>query len=351
MQLKGFLRSAVSGRGISFLRLAGPMNQFFRLSFLSTLIAEGIHARLAGGPVPLDALLEDFGGPANREALASFLRMGVELKELRLGPGGYSLRGRLSKALVKPENDALAALLHEVVLLSHETLTRSPALMRQGKGFPFPERYGPLIARSSRVLEDLVGAVVDQVVPVRGPCRLLEVGCGCGVHIQRACRRNPALQAVGLELQEDVARFAQENMAAWGLDGRVEIRRVDVRAYRPAEPFDLVTLHNNIYYFPADARGELASRLKTMLRPGGRLVLTTGCQGGSPLMEYLNLHCIMTDGLAALPDPEPFADELRRAGYDPVVRTPLLPRRMDSFHAFVATRPQAGPARGPARAG
>jgi len=329
----------LNGNAFSFLFLAGPMNNFFRMSFLSTLISEGIHLQLANGPTPLEELAETFGGPANREALESFLKIGVELKELKLGPKGYSLRGRLLKRLVKPENDAYAALLNEVVLLSHETITKSPSLLREGKCFDFPEVYGELIARSSRVLEDVLFSVVDEVVPARGEFRMLEVGCGSGIYIRRACSRNPDLTAVGLELQEDVARFTENNLSAWGLGGRVEIRNTDVREFRADEEFDLVTLHNNIYYFPAGSRADLAAHLKTLLKPGGCLTFTTGCQDGSPLMEYLNLHCIMTEGLDALPYPEQFEGQLKSAGFRPVKSKRLIPRQMDSFYAFIAKKP------------
>ena len=41
--------------------------------------------------------------------------------------------------------------------------------------------------------------VIDRIVPSEGPCRTLEVGCGSGVTIRRACQRNAELRAVGLE--------------------------------------------------------------------------------------------------------------------------------------------------------
>ena len=42
------------------------------------------------------------------------------------------------------------------------------------------------------------GPVVDSVIPARGPCRLLEVGCGSGAYISGACERTPELEALGL---------------------------------------------------------------------------------------------------------------------------------------------------------
>ncbi len=39
---------------------------------------------------------------------------------------------------------------------------------------------------------------------------LLEVGCGSGIYIKRACELNPLLTAVGLEVQQSVADFTRE---------------------------------------------------------------------------------------------------------------------------------------------
>ncbi len=345
MRPRTLLKMIREGRVATFLLLARPMNQFLRLTFLSTLVQEGLHTRLAEGPVSLEDLAVAYGGTEGGEALESFLNLGLRLKEIELGPRGYRLRSPLIRRLAKPDNDGFAALLTEVVLLAHETITRAPSLIRSRSAFPFPERYGELIARSSTALQDLLFSVVDEVVPARGPFRLLEVGCGSGLYIRRACERNPGLTAVGLELQEKVARFAEANLRAWGLGGRVEIRNTDIRRFESRERFDLVTLHNNIYYFARADRADLAAHLKDLLKPGGRLVITTGCRGGSPLMEYLNLHCVLTEGLDALPEPRQLVQQLEGAGFRPVESKRLLPARAESFYAFLARKPLEGSAR------
>ena len=78
--------------------------------------------------------------------------------------------------------------------------------------------------------------------------RLLEVGCGSGTYIRYATDRNSELTALGLELQPQVADMARRNLAAWGLSDRAEIETGDIRERKPTPVFDLVTLHNNLYY-------------------------------------------------------------------------------------------------------
>ena len=39
--------------------------------------------------------------------------------------------------------------------------------------------------------------------------------------------------------------------------------------FKCSAPFDLATLHQNIYYFPVDTRVELLQTLLGLLKPGG----------------------------------------------------------------------------------
>jgi len=41
-----------------------------------------------------------------------------------------------------------------------------------------------------------------------------------------------------------------------------------------------MTLHDNVYYFPVDARVDLLRRFLGLLKPGGQLLITSGCQDG-----------------------------------------------------------------------
>jgi cyclopropane fatty-acyl-phospholipid synthase-like methyltransferase len=194
---------------------------------------------------------------------------------------------------------------------------------------------GELIARSSRILEPYILEIVDSVVPEKGAIHLLEVGCGSGVYIRRACLRNPELQAVGLELQPVVADLARQNIQAWGLAERVRVDRGDIRTYTRPERFDLVTLHNNIYYFPIPERLDLIRRLASFLNPGGKIVVTSACQGFQSTM-MLNLWAEMTEGFGALPEADALWDLISQAGFSSLRKIELFSG--GGFFAFIGSK-------------
>jgi SAM-dependent methyltransferase len=223
----------------------------------------------------------------------------------------------------------------EVCTLHHDLIVQTPARLRENRPFQFDDTNGQLIARSSRILEPYIFEVVDSVVPEKGAYRLFEVGCGSGVYIQRACQRNPRLYAMGLELQPEVADFARQNMRLWGLSERVTVDTRDIRTYDSPECFDLITLHNNIYYFPVQERLSIIQRLANFLTPGGKIVLTTGCQG-SQSTQLLNLWGEMTEGAGPLPEVDAVCDLLSQAGFHFLKKIVLLPG--GSFYSFTGIK-------------
>ncbi|MFY3135191.1 SAM-dependent methyltransferase [Achromobacter xylosoxidans] len=310
---------------------------FYRLSFLAALSASGLMARLADGPIPLAQLAADStaGDAAGaREALRAWLQMGCRLGLLQRGPEGYALRG-LARKLARPENDATLALVQEAASMHHRLILQTPAKLRQGELWDLENQDGELTARSSRALEPFLVDAIRRFVPRTGPCRLLEVGCGSAIYIRHAALHNPDLTATGLELQPRVARLAQENIQAWGLRDRVTIETGDIRQWELSPAYDLVTLYNNIYYFPVHERVALLARVRQLLKPAGQLLLATCCQGGNAGMEALNLWGASNRHGGRLPGSDEMRLQLRDAGYANVEVSRLIPG--DSFFAFRAT--------------
>jgi 4-hydroxy-2,2'-bipyrrole-5-carbaldehyde O-methyltransferase len=303
----------------------------YRLAFLSAAATDGLLARLRGGPIPAQQLLAELApDPAVREGLVAWLAIGVRLGELSL-----DVQGRLARRLAEADHDAMAALVEEAASLHYDMLRDLPARAREARPMTLADQDGRLIARSSRVLEPILGEAVDDVVPARGAVRLLEIGCGSGIYIRRAAARNPQLTALAVELQPEVAAAARENIRAWGLESRATLEVGDVR-HRAAEPaFDLATLHNNIYYFRVAERGSLLRHVRGFLRPGGRLLVTTGCQGGSPMMDLLNLWAASTAGCGPLPVADELVAQIKEAGFAEARSKRLVPG--ESFFAFVGS--------------
>jgi SAM-dependent methyltransferase len=317
----------------SLLRLT---TSYQRACFLSAAGRSGLLRALARGSASLDQIAGELGvALTDREALAEWLEVGVRVRVLgRSDDRSYGLRGPLARALAGEANDDMLALLTETVDLHRTLLLETPLRLRQGRGFTLADQVGDLIARSSRVLEPAVREAIEEVIPRKGALRLLEIGCGSGIYLRYAAQRNPHLTAVGLELQRDVAALASRNLRMWGLSARATIEVGDIIERAPERSFDVATLHNNIYYFPTDGRTKLLAHVRSFLRPGGRLLLTTGCRGGSAGMTVLSLWGAVTRGCGPLPEPEELATQLRQAGFRSVTSRNLL-APFERFYAFV----------------
>lgn len=318
-------------------KLLKTSHELYRASFISTALSEGIYDILRDGPVDIERLCDELEPGLSREGMEAWLNLGVSLGELKLGPQGYSIKGSLSKKLILPENDPYRAVLEEIAIHHYNYVVRTPSILKKKELFTYDEADGELIARSSRVSEPVIMEVVEDSVPRSGPFKLLEVGCGSGVYIKRACERNPSLRALGLELDPQVAEFARNNIKSWGFEDRVTIEASDVREYRGESQFDLATLHQNIYYFKVDERAELARGLIELIKPGGHLLLTTACQGGGPVLQAINIWVTVTEGYDALPYPDQLCEQLNAAGFSKVQKKKLIP--YDSFWAFIAQKP------------
>lgn len=336
MSFKPFFRLLRDGRLSTLLGANAQLKSFYKLTYLAAAGEAGLLHRLATGPATLGALAEFCGANGQgKEALEAWLQMGVRLSLLSLGPRGYALRG-LAKALALPENDAALAMVEEVAGLHHKLIAGTIPKIRSGELWSLDDQDGTLIARSSRVLEGFQAEAIQRTFPSRGALRLLEIGCGSGVYLRYAVARNPSLTAVGVELQPAVAEVARANLRDWGLEGRVQVEEGDIRSKTPGELFDIATLYNNIYYFPVEERVALLQHVASFLKPGGFLLLTTCCQGGSLGTEGLNLWGAATRGAGRLPAEGELVSQLRHAGYRTVKTINLVPG--DRFVAFQAFR-------------
>ncbi len=339
MKLATLVSIARTGELQLHLRIQRLLNPVYRAFFLHGASSHGVLARLARGPVSFEALAADFApAPNARRRLTAWLRVGLALGELSLGPDGYDLRGKLAKQLADPANDAFAALLEEAVTLDRELLICTPSLAASDNESTLADqqKYGRMVARSSRVLEPYVFEALAGVLPTEGGFRLLDAGCGAGGYLRFCAARNTQLTAIGLELQPDVAALAQDNLRKWHLEERVSIETGDIRN-RAVEPvFDLVTLHNNIYYFPVEDRVDLLARLRDSLKTNGRVLITTACQDGQPAIEILNLWAESTKGCGALPKATEMLSQFRSAGFTAVHSKRLIPGY--NYRSFIGTK-------------
>jgi len=323
------------------LRFKMLFTSFYRLCFLASMADSIILKKLSQGPVLPENLTQSFTkGPCNGNAAEAWLRLGARLGLLKQNDKGYSLKGFMARKMAAPGNDAIRALVCEVASLHHLYIMQTPLKIEQGTAWKPGDqngKYDDLIARSSRTLEPFLFELIDHIFPESEPCRLLEVGCGHGGYIIHAAAMNTRLNAVGLELDSHVVETARRNIQIMGMQDRVEIVAEDVRNYQAFELFDMLTLYNNIYYFPLEERIELLRQLRRLLKPNGKILIATGCMNGSIEFELVNLIHGSTDGWGRLPHKEEMLQQLSEAGFEHNSAINIVPG--NKYYAFTGYNP------------
>lgn len=100
--------------------------------------------------------------------------------------------------------------------------------------------------------------------------RVLDVGCGWGSFALHAARRY-GVDVVGVTLSAEQAALASKRVAEAGLTDRVEIRIQDYRDVNDG-PFDAISSIGMSEHVGSEQMPRYTSRLRDLLRPGGRLL-------------------------------------------------------------------------------
>ena len=335
MRLSTLFSLGMSGRAWLLLSLVRLSRPFYRLCFLASASSSGILRMLARGPVSFDRIASELvPDPACRDALTGWLKVGCALGELQQTSEGYVLRGYLARRLAESQNDDMAAFF-ELVGTSHsKVLLEGLRRLKQGKKFTFDDYDRGMVARGSRIAAPFICEVMDRILPRQGPYRILDVGCGSGIYLRHATTRNADLTAVGIELEESVARIALDNLRNWGILEKASIEQGNILHWQPQAEFDLVTLHNGIYYFPVADRLPLLRHLRRFVRPAGRILLTTNCQGGgTDMKEVLSFLMSATEGCGRLPTVKEMLEQLEQAQFTTQPPIRLIPT--EPLYAFI----------------
>lgn len=309
---------------------------FFRIHFLWAMSATGLLVRLRSW-ASREELAKDFGvgDPGLLEAL---LDVGVALRELTCDGSRYRIKGKRSEALARQGGDALVAALDEYVTYHSAVYRDLPGRLSDGRPGEYLRDKGPLVARSSRMLEPFMVDFVRRTVAGKGTMRLLEVGCGSGIYLRHASGANPSLTGIGIDIEGDVVRETSARLVAWGIDDRFKILLADARSASPElrGPFDLITLYNNIYYFRIGERTSLLTGLRERLCPGGALAIISLFDGGSAAAAHFDFVLRSTAGCAAMGTLEELVRQLRESGFGEITSVKLMPGQ--PFHGVIARR-------------
>jgi cyclopropane-fatty-acyl-phospholipid synthase len=128
-------------------------------------------------------------------------------------------------------------------------------------------------SRGARTLEEAQEAKLELVCSKLGLSsgeRVLDVGCGWGSFALHAAR-NHGVHVVGITLSEPQAQLARERADRAGLADQVDLRVADYRELRD-EQFDAIASIGMVEHVGAERIDVYASRLASLLRPGGRLL-------------------------------------------------------------------------------
>lgn len=146
-------------------------------------------------------------------------------------------------------------------------------MSRAGRGGVLTE-YRELAARYDRRWSAYIEATLHETMlrlPLRRGNRLLDVGCGTGVLLERVRALDLRLRAMGADPSSEMLDVARRRLARAGLLTRSLAEALPF----PDEAFDVVVSTSALHYFsdPAKALEEMGR----VLRPGGRLVITDWC--------------------------------------------------------------------------
>jgi SAM-dependent methyltransferase len=173
-------------------------------------------------------------------------------------------------------------------------------------------------AEWSPLLWDRVGAVSTAVAAPRAGERVLDACCGAGAATLPAGRAvGPSGHVDAVDLSAGLLEVGRRRARAEGLDA-VSFHRADLMSWT-GDPYDAVVCVFGVFFLPdMDAA---AARLVDLLRPGGRLVVTTwerGCVEPvvGPFAEAAAAVHTAAGGVAPRPSPAVWANYARVDGAD-----------------------------------
>lgn len=195
------------------------------------------------------------------------------------------------------------------------------------------ERYSRLMADSQRlVAEDTLAAV-----SLRGARRLVDVGGGTGVFIERVGQRHPGLELELFDLPE-VLEAARARLAGTALAGRLQFSPGSFRAGALPAGADVITLVRVLYDHDDDTVRGLLARAHAALPEGGRLIVSEPMSGGArpdPVTDVYFAFYTMAMGTGRTRSAEAIAALCREAGFRQARQVPTRRSYVTSVVAAV----------------
>ena len=300
------------------LRVMRDWQAFLRMQFLFAAYESDLLSALTSA-CSREKLVERLG-VKRLDLLDALLDMGQAVGELGRTGECFYLKGKRARAIVGDKGDLLAALIQANVTYYSDAYRHAAGRLRGEALGDDLEKIGDVVARFSKGVEFIIEKFVSTVASGKKPLRVLDVGCGSGIHLKNVYAVNPHATGAGLEIDPVVVKQAKENITEWGLTDRFDIFHGDIR--NPPEAitgsFELITLYNILYYFEEKDRTELLLKAHSLLSPGGVLavVMNFHSEGRDISAANLNMVNCSLKGLTPLPGLKETTSLLKQCGYD-----------------------------------
>ncbi|MBB3087021.1 SAM-dependent methyltransferase [Geodermatophilus sabuli] len=290
-----------------------------RLQLIAAALDLGLLDALDEGPASTEQLAGRLGA-VEQDLLVAYLRV-LAAAGVITGEGSWRLT-RFGRAVV---GDDVVRASYEGFGGYHTELYRDlPALLRGGPGRRDTAEQGEVIARLSAAIYPLIRDLLVRTVTERRPRRVLDIGCGAGLHLAAMLEAAPDVTGIGVDVDPDTAALARRTLSERGLADRASVEAVDIQkalaAGRPGaltDRIDLALLANVIYYVPVDERVELLRAVAHLLAPGGALVVVTTVAGPQLFSRHLDLLLRAQEGRMELPAVDVLLGQLREVGLQP----------------------------------
>lgn len=321
---RAFIRLLLIPNKLAMFSLVRWMAAQVQLMTLSSLHRAGVLQHLSR-PRTLEELAED-AQVTEVTLLRHLLDLGVKRRLLRFRDGRYAARSALARSLAKDPAGPVASMLQEATTYHLEVFDGLPRRMEGEGPQPYLERYGEIVAQSSRIMAPWIEDFTARNFGAEGGLRILELGCGSGEYLRGYAELHKGHHGIGIDYDAKVVTAAQTLLTESRIEDRFSVLQADMRDGDtwPEGPFDRVTAHQSVYYFDAEERQGLWKRCREHLTEDGSLIIVTPTSGG-PMSDYFSLILLSTTGCHRLPSLETLEEELQAAGFRSLRRERLIP--------------------------
>ncbi len=167
----------------------------------------------------------------------------------------------------------------------------------------------------SRLTESKAAALMLQLADIHDGEDILEVACGTGVVFEQIVRQNPSGTNIGIDLSPAMLAKARKRLAKTGRHNYVLQEGNALHLDFSEASFDLVVNNFMIDLMPEDRFDQLAAEFYRVIRPGGRLAITTFGFGKNRINKIWYYTAKYFPDLLTGCRPVSFKDPLIKAGF------------------------------------